>query len=246
MKLLIAFLAFISVTVAFHAYVKFDNTESYCIILDADAKGYITYDDLHEGPKKYEFDINPIISHGDGQCSGIANKTTTETINIRFYPSNYTPTLVAADPWTLSINFGESQAQTNNAYKLVSYNLTAILYDDLFPNATQHTIIYVQDPTSEYEWHGEQTTGFSCSESGLAFVNNTSVTFSNLKLVAFGLLGTDKFPSSQSFDQCKLDARTSDVVPIVVGACLAGLVIVVLIAYLIGRARAKRQGYASV
>ena len=33
---------------------------------------------------------------------------------------------------------------------------------------------------------------------------------------------------------------------IIVGACLAGLVIVVLVAYLIGRARAKRQGYASV
>lgn len=48
------------------------------------------------------------------------------------------------------------------------------------------------------------------------------------------------------FEQCKLDVRTSDLVPIIVGVCLAGLVIVVLIAYIIGRARAKRQGYASV
>jgi lysosomal-associated membrane protein 1/2 len=45
---------------------------------------------------------------------------------------------------------------------------------------------------------------------------------------------------------CDKDVRTSDIVPIVVGACLAGLVIIVLVAYLIGRARAKRQGYASV
>ena len=45
---------------------------------------------------------------------------------------------------------------------------------------------------------------------------------------------------------CDHDVRTSDIVPIVVGACLAALVIIVLIAYLIGRARAKRQGYASV
>lgn len=49
-----------------------------------------------------------------------------------------------------------------------------------------------------------------------------------------------------AFEQCKLDVRTSDIVPIVVGACLAGLVVIVLIAYLIGRARARRQGYASV
>jgi len=27
------------------------------------------------------------------------------------------------------------------------------------------------------------------------------------------------------FEECKLDARTSDLVPIIVGACLAGLVI---------------------
>lgn len=49
-----------------------------------------------------------------------------------------------------------------------------------------------------------------------------------------------------AFEQCMLDSRTSDIVPIVVGACLAGLVAVVLVAYLVGRARAKRQGYASV
>lgn len=48
------------------------------------------------------------------------------------------------------------------------------------------------------------------------------------------------------YDFCALDSRTSDLVPIIVGACLAILVIIVLIAYLIGRARAKRQGYSSV
>lgn len=48
------------------------------------------------------------------------------------------------------------------------------------------------------------------------------------------------------YEQCRLDFQTSDIIPIIVGACLAGLVIVILIAYFIGRARAKRQGYASV
>jgi len=246
MKLLIALLAFISSATAFHSYVKFENANTYCIILDAEAKGYITYDDLNEGPKKYDFEINPIVGHGEGQCSGILNSTTTETIKIRFYPSNYTPTISPEDPWELGITFKENTAQTNNAYQLVSYNLTAVLYESLFPNATHKVITYANDPTAELEWHGEQTSGFSCSETGLAFVNNTTVTFKNLKVVAFGLMDSDKFPSSQNFEQCKLDVRTSDVVPIIVGACLAGLVIVVLIAYLIGRARAKRQGYASV
>jgi lysosomal-associated membrane protein 1/2 len=42
-----------------------------------------------------------------------------------------------------------------------------------------------------------------------------------------------------------LDGVT-DIVPIAVGASLAGLVVVVLIAYLIGRRRSRARGYQSV
>jgi lysosomal-associated membrane protein 1/2 len=38
----------------------------------------------------------------------------------------------------------------------------------------------------------------------------------------------------------------SDTVPIAVGAALAGLVVIVLIAYLIGRRRSRARGYQSV
>ena len=245
MKLLLAFLAFASAVSAFHTAVKFETTNNYCIVIDATAKGYITYEDINEGPKKFEFNVDP-INYTGGKCSGVVNKTTVETLVLGFYPTNYTPPSAAADPWELTINFKENDVQTNNAYKIVSYTLDAILYPELFPNATRPRVMYSQDPNAELEWHGQETTGFSCSKSGLSFVNDTYVGFENLKVLAFGLLDKPEFPSSQDFEQCKLDVRTSDVVPIVVGACLAGLVIVVLIAYLIGRARAKRQGYASV
>lgn len=42
-----------------------------------------------------------------------------------------------------------------------------------------------------------------------------------------------------------MDAETSNIVPIAVGAALAALVVIVLIAYLISRNRNKR-GYESV
>jgi len=45
--------------------------------------------------------------------------------------------------------------------------------------------------------------------------------------------------------QCAADDAT-DVVPIAVGAALAGLVVIVLIAYLIGRRRSRARGYQSV
>jgi hypothetical protein len=245
MKLLIAFLALTSVVSAFHTAVKFESGDNYCIVIDAVASGYITYEDIYEGRKKFDFKVDP-ITYTNGKCSGVVNKTTTETLVLGFYPSNYTPTSAAANPWELTINFKENDVQTNNAYKIVSYTLNAELYPELFPNATHQSVLYSQDPTADLEWHGEETRGFSCSKSGLPFVNDTNVVFENLKVLAFGLLEKPDFPSSQNYEQCKLDVRTSDLVPIVVGACLSGLVIIVLIAYLIGRARAKRQGYASV
>lgn len=46
-------------------------------------------------------------------------------------------------------------------------------------------------------------------------------------------------------EECSLDGVT-DIVPIAVGATLAGLVVIVLIAYLIGRRRSRARGYQSV
>ena len=51
---------------------------------------------------------------------------------------------------------------------------------------------------------------------------------------------------SAEYSVCDLDSKTSDTVPIIVGCLLALLVLVVLGAYLVGRHRARRTGYASV
>ena len=46
---------------------------------------------------------------------------------------------------------------------------------------------------------------------------------------------------------CSADHRaTSDVVPIAVGVALASLVVIILIAYIVGRRRARQRGYQSV
>lgn len=46
--------------------------------------------------------------------------------------------------------------------------------------------------------------------------------------------------------RCGADFGTSDIVPIAVGCALAALVVIVLIAYLIGRRRSRQKGYQSV
>ncbi|VDN50532.1 unnamed protein product [Dracunculus medinensis] len=87
---------------------------------------------------------------------------------------------------------------------------------------------------------------FKCSHSVLLFTGSSYLDLNNFRVIAFVNLNSDEFPANIGYDFCALDSRTSDLVPIIVGACLAILVIIVLIAYLIGRARAKRQGYSSV
>ncbi|GMR30848.1 hypothetical protein PMAYCL1PPCAC_01043, partial [Pristionchus mayeri] len=100
--------------------------------------------------------------------------------------------------------------------------------------------------TSDLDVHASGTNGFKSPSNRFRVIIDLSISFQEARVIANAILDTDDFPAQQTFEQCLLDSRTSDIVPIVVGACLAGLVAVVLIAYLVGRARAKRQGYASV
>lgn len=76
-------------------------------------------------------------------------------------------------------------------------------------------------------------------------VNKVTLTASNLKYRAFNDDKEAKL-SGGTVTECPADEETSSVVPIAVGAALAGLVVIVLIAYLIGRRRSRATGYESV
>ncbi|XP_046444416.1 lysosome-associated membrane glycoprotein 1-like [Daphnia pulex] len=68
--------------------------------------------------------------------------------------------------------------------------------------------------------------------------------FAHMQTEAFRTQNDDKFHSAVD---CAADkVITSDIVPIAVGCALAALVVVVLVAYLIGRRRARQRGYQSV
>jgi len=80
---------------------------------------------------------------------------------------------------------------------------------------------------------------FSCSKTGtIEITNQFKISFSNLRTQPF--ITKDDFSAP---DHCQADQETTDLIPIIIGAALATLVIVVLIAYLIGRARANRPAY---
>jgi len=73
---------------------------------------------------------------------------------------------------------------------------------------------------------------------------NTTVNTSELKFDAFRDDGRAIPTGFRTPLDC--DYQPNDIVPIAVGVCLAALVIVVLIAYMVGRRRNRQRGYQSV
>lgn len=88
---------------------------------------------------------------------------------------------------------------------------------------------------------------YTCNSTETVYSNNTGdnvfITLSFMRLEAFANKTSDVFGSDAVV--CGDDSKVSNLVPIIVGACLAALILIVLIAYLIGR-KHSRRGYESV
>jgi lysosomal-associated membrane protein 1/2 len=86
---------------------------------------------------------------------------------------------------------------------------------------------------------------YTCNYTETVYSNNNrdNITLSFMRLEAFANKTSDVFDTDAVV--CGDDTKVSNLVPIIVGACLAALILIVLIAYLIGRKRSRR-GYESV
>ncbi|KAI4477267.1 hypothetical protein M0804_012857 [Polistes exclamans] len=81
-------------------------------------------------------------------------------------------------------------------------------------------------------------------EQNFTFDSNTTKGYLLMSDLQFQAFKTDQNVNFGEVKDCKLD--TPDIVPIAVGCALAVLVIIVLIAYLIGRKRSQSRGYLSM
>lgn len=91
-----------------------------------------------------------------------------------------------------------------------------------------------------YHCNKLQTLSFTNSKIGTVTVANATI--SHVQLEAFHKQTSDQFSTARDCEAID----TPDIVPIAVGCALAGLVVVVLIAYLVGRRRAQARGYLSM
>jgi lysosomal-associated membrane protein 1/2 len=126
-------------------------------------------------------------------------------------------------------------------------------FEGEFPDAEKPKISYENDNITNGFLSGMVGHTATCSLFNFTLtstVENKTETelnldLKNVKLMAFAGNATE-FSSDEAVCARDKKASTSDLIPIIVGACLAALVVIVLVAYLIGRARARRTGYESV
>lgn len=84
---------------------------------------------------------------------------------------------------------------------------------------------------------------YLCKSTVDVHLGNVTMEVSEVHIQAFLEKDNNDFGAVK---ECELDEKVSDIVPIAVGVALGALIIIVLIAYLVGRRRSRQRGYQSV
>ncbi|KAB5523342.1 hypothetical protein PHYPO_G00151460 [Pangasianodon hypophthalmus] len=132
-----------------------------------------------------------------------------------------------------NLSFAFTLNSTTNKYHLSTLNMSASWEDmsELF-SVSNSSLQYMQ---------GTLGRSYMCSvEEVLPVVSTFSLNTFDLQVQPFGVHNNEFGPA----DECRMQ-KDSMLVPIIVGASLAGLVLIVLIAYLVGRKR-SHAGYQTI
>ncbi|XP_028972389.2 lysosome-associated membrane glycoprotein 1a isoform X1 [Esox lucius] len=174
------------------------------------------------------------------QYSASLNKTIHEVVNLQpnqtkssgsCEPNN--ATLVLSQGGATNLTFLFTLNTTSNRYHLMGLSLVAFWPDMAAPfTASNMSLDYLSSSLGR---------SFMCSsEQTLAVNQNFSLNTFHLQIQPFGLTA-GQFGQAE---ECQLDQENM-LIPIIVGAALAGLVLIVLVAYLIGRKR-SHAGYQTI
>lgn len=176
--------------------------------------------EIHHENKSLTLKGNPHTLEAKGKCG-----EDLQTLQI-FLPQNDSSSA------TVSFNFTE----TEKTYFISSLSI-------MIPLNSSDTVNEIKNITL---YETGKNTSYSCPSYMLNLEpdNKTTVKLSmdNIQVEAFRFSNTTKF--SQAV-QCP-NSEVPDIVPLIVGLALAGLVIVVVIGYFIGRRRSQARGYLSM
>lgn len=172
--------------------------------------------------------------------SASQNKTVQTLVNL--HPNQTTTsgscdptstTLVLTQEQTTNLTFTFTLNVTSNRYHLSGLSLSAVWPDMAAPlSVSNSTLSYLR---------GTLGRSYMCSaEQTLDVAQDFSLNTFKLQVQPFGITG-NQFATAE---ECQVD-QDNMLIPIIVGAALAGLVLIVLIAYLIGRKK-SHAGYQTI
>ncbi|KAA8588002.1 lysosome-associated membrane glycoprotein 1b [Etheostoma spectabile] len=169
------------------------------------------------------------------------NKTVQDVVNIQ---PNVTKYSGSCDPDNATLHLSMDAEKTNliffftlnttsNKYHLSEVSLSAAWPDMKEPFSTRNRSLNYLQGTLGYS--------YLCREEQTLIVDQyLSINIFQVQVQPFGLT-KDEFGAAE---ECQLD-EDDMLIPIIVGAALAGLVLIVLLAYLIGRKR-SHAGYQTI
>lgn len=159
-----------------------------------------------------------------------AAKQKTESLTIGFL-----------DSWSIEFTF--AQEDEDKYYAISNITVTYTFDDKHMPGHSANGSRTVDLPVSKDYLKASNDGYYICNAKLDKSGGGVTLSSKDFKYRAFD-------EKSKGFDgnvsECSADESSSSVVPIAVGAALAGLVVIVLVAYLIGRKRTRKTGYESV
>nr|XP_033805608.1 lysosome-associated membrane glycoprotein 1 [Geotrypetes seraphini] len=192
-----------------------NGTNSTCILADMGLQLNITYLSTNNKTKIYLFNIDPQNVTVSGNCNA-----TSANLMLRFEKT--------------SLSFMFIKNDTANKFHLGGVDVNTTLPSDANVTsyrATNESIMYLQATVGK---------SYMCKTTQVFITDTFSINAFSVRVQAFKFDGNN-FGTAE---ECQMD-EDSILVPIIVGAALAGLVLIVLIAYLIGRKR-SHAGYQTI
>ncbi|XP_013794424.1 lysosome-associated membrane glycoprotein 1-like [Limulus polyphemus] len=199
-----------------------------CIILTMEASFSIKYNKTDHktiGTGKLFLPQNASVDVKTSTCSG---KNGTQIIVLIFNNNSFMMTFTKDDKQVL----------------VTEMKLNYILDNSTFPDVSELDQQKNVSVSGEF-FKVDVGKNYLCKKADeIQFNTNVMMTVSNLQLESFRTDNNTVFTSDSW--ECDADNQVSDIVPIAVGCALAGMVVIVLIAYLVGRHRNRQKGYQSV
>lgn len=153
-------------------------------------------------------------------------------------------TLVFNGNWSMSWTFEKS----GNDWMMTESSVAYYLTKDIFPDISE-TVSQTATMGNLTKYDTKQDTSYECRKEDVLDFKSLKLALLEVDTYELKVQAGNKKPGHLTFSTdasvCPQDTDVSNIVPIVVGAALGALVLIVLIAYLVGRKR-NRRGYESV